>query len=961
MNGSSEHFAANEQRPRRGATPHDACAPRDGGPQTGPETARARPGLRRIWPRALPIALSGLAVGLLLVFVGLLAVPGQVGAQGVTTLVSHLNQGNDDIATFAVAAVVAQQFTAGSNTGGHALTGIDVDSDKGHANSVNATGAPTVTGTPEKGETLTAGIGTIADTDGLPDTFPNDYAFQWIRVDGMTETDISGANSSTYTLVAEDVDKQVKVRVSFTDDDNSGEMLTSDAYPSSGSIETPKNATGRPAITLYVTVDGVPTIPYSLNPYVAQVGYKLVVDEGTIDDPDGRPVWCVRNHPPDLKPPYDPNDTYDPNDLSCTHDPDDEYDIQWIRVDGDTETDIDGATEKEYRVQRADLGKRLRVRVSFEDDNGNEESRESLKSPRVVRKEQSCSSRQGHDWCRKLWAWNRYDTFYGYQAIGKYGVGLLSKDPVGDPPETDRTIGPDGERLNLVGRVGMADNKNSRDKIKLGLSIARWLPYGTVFNIGGINFPAHKGTTSLVGQYQWDRPSYMRITRGQWVTISAKIRDAQLSVSDTVAPEATDRSLAFVVTLSPKAAGEVTVDYATSDGTATAGDDYTAVDGTLTFEPGQTRKTVLVPTIVDTVDDEGETMTLTLSEPSGAAISDSEGVGTIRIPDPLTAEFQQAPASHDGTTAFTVQLSFSEDIATGYLALRDRAVSADGGTVRKAKRVNGQDDLWQITVEPSGNDDVTLSIGPSPTDCTAADAVCTFVGTALTGTATATVTGPTTVSVADASATEGAALTFAVSLSNASGQRVTVQYATASGTATSGTDFTAVSNTLTFEANETAKTVTVATTDDSVDEDDETFTLTLSDPTNAALGDATATGTINDNDTSPLTASFSGMPLAHRGEAFTFTLNFSEDVDRLGIMRVKEAFDVTGASVTKAKRHTRGSNESWMITVEPSSATDLVTITLPETTDCNASGAICTSDSRPLSNSTTRHVAPLAS
>ena len=896
MNGSSEDFAANEQRPRRGATPHDACAPRDGGPQSGPETARARPGFRRIWPRVLPIALSGLAVGLLLIVAGLLAVPGQVGAQGITTLVSHLNQGNDDIATFAAAAVVAQQFTTGSNTGGHTLASVDSDSEDPHGaplsvspQRTDATGPPATTGTPGVGEKLTTGFGTTVDSGGQPGT-----------------SDV--------------------------------------------------NATGRPAITLYVTRDGVPTLPYSLNPYVAQVGYKLVVDEGTIDDPDGRPDWCVRNHPPDQKPPYDPSDSYDPNDLSCKS-VGVGYDIQWIRVDGDTETDITDATNTEYRVQRPDLGKRLRVRVSFTDKSDSYESRESLKSPRVVRKEQSCSSRQGHDWCRKLWAWNRYDTFYGYQAIGKYGVGLLSKDPVEDPPVTDRNIMRGEERLNLVGKVGMADNKNSRDKIKLGLAIARWLPYGTVFNIGGINFPAHTGTTNVAGQYQWDRPSYMRIGRGQWVTISAKIRDAQLSVRDSVAPEATDRSLAFVVTLSPKAAGEVTVKYATSDGTATAGDDYTAVNGTLTFEPGQTRKTILVPTIVDTVDDEGETMTLTLSEPSGAAISDSEAVGTIRIPDPLAAEFQQAPASHDGTTAFTVRLSFSEDIATGYLVLRDRAVSADGGSVRKAKRVNGQDDLWQITVEPSGNDDVTLSIGPSPTDCTAADAVCTFVGTALTGTATATVTGPTTVSVADASATEGAALTFAVSLSNASGQRVTVQYATASGTATSGTDFTAISNTLTFAANETSKTVTVATTDDSVGEGDETFTLTLSNPTNAALGDATATGTINDNDTSPLTASFSGMPLAHRGEAFTFTLDFSEDVDGLGFMRVKEAFDVTGASVTKAKRHTRGINQSWMITVEPNSATDRVTITLPETTDCNASGAICTSDSRPLSNSPTGHVA----
>ena len=632
-------------------------------------------------------------------------------------------------------------------------------------------------------------------------------------------------------------------------------------------------------------------------------------------------------------------------------------------MDGETQTNISGATGSTYTVVSADKGKIIRVRAFYTDHKGRYEWRTSRNTARVVSRRESCSGRGNDEWCAVLWPADqvitRWDERDGqYKRVGKFRGYEVNGTGRGGGIQ-NRVIEFQGKTLR-VGEIGIIDydDPRLRDKVVVGLAALDWLPYGTVFNIGGIAFPAHTGTTHAVGQYEWARPSNLRISPGQWVTVSARIRDARLSVRDTVAPEGTDRPLAFVVKLSPAASATVTVDYATSDGTATAGDDYTAVSDTLTFLPGQTRKTVSVPIIDDTVDDDGETMTLTLSNASGADISDSEAVGTIyRTPDPLTAEFQQAPASHDGTAAFTVQLSFSEDIATRYTVLRDRAVSAAGGTVRKAKRVNGQNDLWQITVEPSGNDDVTLSIGPSPTDCTAADAVCTFVGTALTGTATATVTGPTTVNVADASATEGAALTFAVSLSEAISQRVTVQYATAGGTATSGTDFTAVSNTLTFAANETSKTVTVATTDDSVGERDETFTLTLSNPTNAALGDATATGTINDNDTSPLTASFSGMPLAHRGEAFTFTLNFSEDVDGLGFTRVKEAFDVTGASVTKAKRHTRGSNQSWMITVEPNSATDRVTITLPETTDCNASGAICTSDSRPLSNSPTGHVA----
>ena len=111
---------------------------------------------------------------------------------------------------------------------------------------------------------------------------------------------------------------------------------------------------------------------------------------------------------------------------------------------------------------------------------------------------------------------------------------------------------------------------------------------------------------------------------------------------------------------------------------------------------------------------------------------------------------------------------------------------------------------------------------------------------------------PPTVSVADVSGTEGTALTFTVTLSDESGKTVTVDYATSvetGDTATSGTDFTAkTSTTLTFDPVQEEKTFTVQTTDDTDIEEDETFTVTLSNPSNATISDATATGTINDDD-----------------------------------------------------------------------------------------------------------------
>ena len=87
-----------------------------------------------------------------------------------------------------------------------------------------ATGTPTITGTAQVGQTLTAVTSAIMDADGLSNV---SYAYQWIRVDGGSETDISGATSSTYTLVADDEGKTIKVKVSFSDDANNAETLTS--------------------------------------------------------------------------------------------------------------------------------------------------------------------------------------------------------------------------------------------------------------------------------------------------------------------------------------------------------------------------------------------------------------------------------------------------------------------------------------------------------------------------------------------------------------------------------------------------------------------------------------------------------------------------------------------------------------------------------------------------------------
>ena len=73
----------------------------------------------------------------------------------------------------------------------------------------------------------------------------------------------------------------------------------------------------------------------------------------------------------------------------------------------------------------------------------------------------------------------------------------------------------------------------------------------------------------------------------------------------------------------------VTVDYATSNGTATAGSDYTATSDTLTFSAGETSKTIAVTVLADALDEANETVTMTLSSASNATISDSTGTFTL--------------------------------------------------------------------------------------------------------------------------------------------------------------------------------------------------------------------------------------------------------------------------------------------------------------------------------------------
>ena len=311
------------------------------------------------------------------------------------------------------------------------------------------------------------------------------------------------------------------------------------------------------------------------------------------------------------------------------------------------------------------------------------------------------------------------------------------------------------------------------------------------------------------------------------------------------------------------------------------------------------------------------------------------------------------PDSHDGGDFF-VDLTFSEGPDVGYRDVQ-KAVKVSGGSINRANRkTKGSNVGWKLRVRPTGTDSLTITL-PATTNCSARGAICTEDGRRLSNSPSAVVETTPTVSIAGGSGTEGDddSIAFTVTLDEAASETVTVDYATADGSAEAGDDYTAASGTLSFAAGETSKAISVAIDDDIDNESDETFTVTLSNASGADLGTKTATGTIRNRTVALLTARFENMPAEHDGSEFTFDLHFSENV-KTGYARYArvrdDAFDVDEGEIVAARRKTQGSNQSWTIRVKPE-GTGQISITLPETTNCSRSEAICTHDKRKLSNS----------
>jgi Bacterial Ig domain/Calx-beta domain len=334
-----------------------------------------------------------------------------------------------------------------------------------------------------------------------------------------------------------------------------------------------------------------------------------------------------------------------------------------------------------------------------------------------------------------------------------------------------------------------------------------------------------------------------------------------MSINSVTVTEGTSGAVnaSFTVSLSAQASQVVTASYQTANGSATAGSDYTQTSGTVTFQPGETTKTVTVPVLADALVEPNETFTIGLSTPTNATIAQGQGTGTIvdgTAPPLPTLSINSVtvtePASGSVNASFTVTLSAqSSQVVTASYATANGSATAGSDYTQTAGTVTfpigsttqtvNVPVLADALVEP--NETFTISLS-TPSNATIAQGQ---------GTGTIVNSSPLpSLSINNVTITEQNSGTpnanFTVTLSPASTQTVTVAYATANGTASAGSDYSTRTGTLTYTPGQTSKSVAVPILGGTVPEPTETFFVNLSGATDATIATAQGTATINDND-----------------------------------------------------------------------------------------------------------------
>ena len=377
-----------------------------------------------------------------------------------------------------------------------------------------------------------------------------------------------------------------------------------------------------------------------------------------------------------------------------------------------------------------------------------------------------------------------------------------------------------------------------------------------------------------------------------------------LSLADVSAAEG--GSLSFTATLNSTVEGGLTAtpSYSVANGTAEAAD-YTANTTALSFTgTASESKTFTVATTQDTEVEPDETFTvaLTISKAPGG-VTGGSATATITNDDSATVTIADASATEPGLLTFTATLNNAVEggVTATPSYTNGTAESADYTANTTALSFTGtaneQKSFTVLTtqdaeVEPDETYTVTPTISGLATGVSGV--------TGVAGTGTIANDDSAAVTVDDAEADEGDAITFTVTLDAAVEGGLTVTPGFTNGTATS-TDYTANTATLSFTgtAGET-QTFTVSTTEDAVLEADETFTVDLTVSATSLTVTATDTGTIDNDDSAAVTVDDAS---ADEGDDLTFTVTLSEAVQ--GGLTVTPGFtDVTAVEGTDYDENT---------------------------------------------------------
>ena len=615
-----------------------------------------------------------------------------------------------------------------------------------------ASGAPTIGGTTQAGEIVAADTSPIADADGVANAT---FSYQWIRNAGASDTDIQGATGSTYTLVPDDEGKTIKVRVSFTDDAGNSESLTSaatgaveampDSYDrphglqataGSGSItltwqdpdihesygyyqilrHRPEQGEAEPLVYVeYASTTDRTLVDSSVEPGVLYVyAVKAVKDPfgylgpasspGQVRVPHAISVNSPAGGTPAITGTLQVSETLTADNSGIT-DTDGltnpTFSYQWIRNDGSSDTAIQGATGSSYTLVDADADNTVKAQVSFTDDAGNYESLTSASTaavsaavpgtPRIPDVQPSGTGQFAVSWQEPVSDGGATVTAYSLQWKESSG----SWDTEADVSSTTTTA-----TSHTISRLSLGTEYSVRvfatnsagdgpaSSEETATAVAQTSQQQVVTqNTPATGSPAINGT-SEVGQ-----------------TLSVDIS----SITDADGLENVAFSYQWV-------ANDETTDTDIQDA---SGSTYTLAS----IDEGKTIKVRLSFT-----DDAGNDETVT----SGA---------TAEVETPLTAELQNQPQSHNGSDAFTFRILFSEDVTAGFQALKESSFEISEGTIKRARRVNGRNDLRQFTVVPSSNLDVVIVLaGDRP--CEDEGAICTTSLKRLSNSLELSVPGP---------------------------------------------------------------------------------------------------------------------------------------------------------------------------------------------------------------------------